>query len=185
MSMVPGVHYHFNCQVKKFKTTERGTKDMAPLVGSQPLPRWARGPLLAPYRPGTPTYKLQVKIGTRACTQLPPCVLQNRTLLASQGGLQGYHVYSGPKARLPNRKGSDAATCTMASDPTSLQGRALMHRVSYGSRSCLRSLRALVCHASCSSLWATGPKHKEKPSRPSYEARLSCSRCTCACFQGS
>jgi hypothetical protein len=56
MSMVPGVHYHFNCQVKKFKTTERGTKDMAPLVGSQPLPRWARGPLLAPYRPGTPPF---------------------------------------------------------------------------------------------------------------------------------
>jgi hypothetical protein len=39
--------------------------------------------------------------------------------------------------RISDRKGSDAATCTVASDPASLQGRALVHHVSYSSESCL------------------------------------------------
>jgi hypothetical protein len=42
-------------------------------------------------------------------------------------------------SRLPNRKSSDAVTCTVASDPTSLQGRAMVHHVSYSSRSYLPS----------------------------------------------
>jgi hypothetical protein len=46
-------------------TLERlcGERILAPPAGSQPLLRLARGPLLVPYKPGTPAYKLEVKIG--------------------------------------------------------------------------------------------------------------------------
>jgi hypothetical protein len=62
----------------------------------------------------------------------------------SQGGLRGYHVYSGSEPHLPERKGSGAATCTVTLDPASLLRRALMYYMSYGSGSYLSSRRAPV-----------------------------------------
>jgi hypothetical protein len=64
-------------------------------------------------------------------------------------------------------------------------GRAPVHRVSCGFESCLPVGRAPGCRTSCGSLWAAGLKHKEKPSRPARAARLTCSQCTCTCFQGA
>jgi hypothetical protein len=100
---------------------------LAPPTGSQPLPRWVWGPVLVPCRPGTPTYKLQVKTRSGACTHLPPDVLQHRILPPSQGGLQGYYMSSGTSSRLPDREGSDTTTCAVALDP-------------------LGGLRCAVCH---------------------------------------
>jgi hypothetical protein len=84
---------------------------LAPPTGLQPLSRWIRGPLSVPYKPGTRTYKLQVKIGSEVCTHAPPHVLQYQTLPPSQGGLCSCHVSSGSGSHLPDRKGSGAMTC--------------------------------------------------------------------------
>jgi hypothetical protein len=93
--------------------------------------------MLVPYTPSTPTYKLQVKTRSEACTHGLPRVLRYRTLPPSKGGLRGYHVSSGSRFRLPDRKGFDAAMCIVApnmlrglwctmypmvSDPNSLRG---------------------------------------------------------------
>jgi hypothetical protein len=43
--------------------------------------------MLVPCRPGTPTYKLQVKTGSEVCTHALPRALQYWTLPPSQGGL--------------------------------------------------------------------------------------------------
>jgi hypothetical protein len=86
---------------EKFKIIERGTEE------------------LLPYRPGIPTCNLQVKIRSGACTQAPPRALQHRIQPPSQGGLRGCHVSSGLGSRLPDRKGSNAATCIMAPNPAS------------------------------------------------------------------
>jgi hypothetical protein len=40
--------YRFKLPSKKFKVTKWGIEELAPPVGSQPLPRWARGPLSVP-----------------------------------------------------------------------------------------------------------------------------------------
>jgi hypothetical protein len=42
---------------EKLKVAGQGTKKFSPPVGSQPPPRWARGPLSVPCRLGTPVYK--------------------------------------------------------------------------------------------------------------------------------
>jgi hypothetical protein len=57
---------------QNFKITKWSTKDLAPHVGSLSLPRWAQGPLLVHYRPGTPTYKLQVKTRSVTGIHVPP-----------------------------------------------------------------------------------------------------------------
>jgi hypothetical protein len=75
----------------------------APPVGSQPLPRWAQGPLLVPYRPGTLAYKLQVQDKEQ---DVLPHFPQLWTLP-------------------PAREGYGATTCFAALDPASLLGRAL------------------------------------------------------------
>jgi hypothetical protein len=64
------------------------------------------------------------------------------------------------------RGGRQSAMCPMAPDLASL-------------------LRGLWCRyrMSCGPLWASGLKHKEKPSRPACAARPACSQCTHACFQ--
>jgi hypothetical protein len=72
-----------------------------------------------------------------ACSHAPPRVLQHRTLLPNQGELQGCHMSCGSGSHLLDRKGSGAATCTVALNPASLQGRALMHYVYRSSRPCL------------------------------------------------
>jgi hypothetical protein len=46
-------------------------------------------------------------------------------------------VFSGSGSHLPVRKSSDATTCTVAPDPTSLQWRVLVRHVSYNFESCL------------------------------------------------
>jgi hypothetical protein len=110
---------------------------LAPPAGSQPLPRWTQGPLSVSCRPGTPTYKLQVKTRSGACTHMSPRDLQHRTLPPSRGGLQGCHVSSRSGSRLLGRKGFGVTTCIVAGDPASLQGRALVRHLSCSSRSYL------------------------------------------------
>jgi hypothetical protein len=122
---------------KKFMITERGAKELTPPVGSQPLPRWAWGPLLVLCRSGTPKYNLQVKARSGAYTHVPPRVMQLRILPLSQGGLWSCHVSSGSGTRLPTKEGSGVTTstvapnplgglrstvCLMAPDPASLRG---------------------------------------------------------------
>jgi hypothetical protein len=89
------------------------------------------------YRPSTPTYKLQVKSKSGACTHAPPHALQHRTLPPSRDELQGYHVSSGSRSRLPDRVGSETAMCPVALDLAFLQGRAPVRHLSYSSRSYL------------------------------------------------
>jgi hypothetical protein len=72
--------------------------------------------LSVPCRPGTSTYKFQVKTRSGACTYMPPRVLQHRILPPSLGGLRGCHVFSRFRTRLPAKVGSDITTCTMAPD---------------------------------------------------------------------
>jgi hypothetical protein len=87
---------------------------MAPPAGSLPLPRWAWVPLLVPYRPGTPAYKLQAKTRNRVYISALPCAATC------------CHVSHGSELSLPAREGSGAATCPMAMDNASLLVRALM-----------------------------------------------------------
>jgi hypothetical protein len=89
------------------------------------------------YRLSTLTYKIQVRTRSGVRTHTLSRALQHRTLPLSQGGLRGCHVSSGSGSRLTDRKGTDATTCTVALDPTSLQGRALVRYMSYSFRSCL------------------------------------------------
>jgi hypothetical protein len=121
----------------KFQKAARGKKMLAPPVGSLPPPRWARGPLSIPCRPGTPAYMLQNKTKSGACNHAPPRVPQHQNLPPSRGGLRGCHVSSGSGTRLAIKEGSDAvtfivapeplgglrrATCLVALDPVSLRG---------------------------------------------------------------
>jgi hypothetical protein len=71
------------------------------------------------------------------CTHMLSRALQHQLQPPSQGRLQGCNMSNGSGSRLPDRKGSGAATCTIALDPTSLQRRALVRHVSYSSGSCL------------------------------------------------
>jgi hypothetical protein len=84
-----------------FRKAERGKDVLAPPAGSQPLPRWARGPLSVPCKPGTPTYTLKSKTRNNTYCHMPRS--------------------SGPC--LAAREGSSAATCSVASDPASMLGR--------------------------------------------------------------
>jgi hypothetical protein len=88
----------------------------APAVGSQPLSRRAWGPLSVPYRPGTPTYRIQDKTRSRACIHALPCALQLRTMHLCQGGLRRCHVSYSSGPCLPVEVGSSAATCLMTPD---------------------------------------------------------------------
>jgi hypothetical protein len=54
------------------------------------------------------------------CTHTPPRALQRRTMPPNRGGLRSCHVSSGFGSHLPDRKGFDAATCTVALNPASL-----------------------------------------------------------------
>jgi hypothetical protein len=149
-----------NYHAKIFKITKRGAEELTQPAGSQPLPRWAQDPLSIPYRPGTPTYKLQVKTRSGACTHAPPHALQHRIQPPSQGALRGCLMSSGSdhpsligRSPAPSHVqwlwtpppctgGLQCAMCHTASDPASLQGRALEHRMFHGSRSCLPTRRA-------------------------------------------
>jgi hypothetical protein len=115
---------------------------LAPPVGSQPLSRWDCGPLLVPYRPGTPMYRLQDKeqgMHPRATTcptasdsaSLPrwapalPRALRLRTPPPCRDGHWCYHVSSGFGPRLLIEVGSGATMCLEAPDLASLLRRAL------------------------------------------------------------
>jgi hypothetical protein len=117
-----------------------------------------------PCRPGTPAYKLQAKTRSRACTHVLPRALRHLTLPPSQGALRGCHVSSGPRSHLPDIKGSTAASCTVALDPASLQGRVPEHHMSYSSRSFLtaREGSGSLCVLQ---LWILPPS-KEGPRAP-------------------
>jgi hypothetical protein len=90
---------------EKFKVIGRSAKKLAPPTGSQPLPRWAQGPLSIPYRPDTSVYKLQIKTRSMACIHVLPSVLQLRT-------------------SPPVEVGSGTAMCPVAPDLASLLRRA-------------------------------------------------------------
>jgi hypothetical protein len=101
--------------------------------------------LSIPCRPGTPTYKLQIKTKSGACIHVPPCAIRYWTLPPCQGGLWccrmscgsgpclpaiegsgAAHVSRGSRPRLPASKCSGVIMCTMALDPAILLGRAPM-----------------------------------------------------------
>jgi hypothetical protein len=84
---------------------------LAPPAGSQPPPRWARGPLSVPCRSGTPAYRLQVKTRSRACIHTLSCVLQLRTSPPYRCGLWCYHMSCNSGRHLPAVTGSGAAMC--------------------------------------------------------------------------
>jgi hypothetical protein len=69
-----------------------------------------------PCRPGTPTYKPQVKTSCRACSHTLSRALRLWTLPPSCGGLRRCHMSYGSGPRLPAKVGSGAATCPMAPD---------------------------------------------------------------------
>jgi hypothetical protein len=78
-------------------------------------------------------------------------------------GLQCCHVFRGSRSCLPFREGSGAVTCPVASDPTSLLGRApALPRVPRHRPPppCSGGLRC--CHVSCGSLWVVDIKNKER-----------------------
>jgi hypothetical protein len=65
--------------IRKVPKKQHGKRDVGPTTGSLPLPRWARGPLSVPWRPGTPAYKFQVKIEGETCkSHTPACDLPRR-----------------------------------------------------------------------------------------------------------
>jgi hypothetical protein len=112
---------------------------------------------------GYPTYKLQVKKRSGSCTHASPHALQHRTLPPSQGGLWSCHVSSSFGSRLPEKKGFGAATCVVAPDPSSLQGRAPVHHVFLQLRTpppCKGGLRCATCPTSqdLASLQGRAPK---------------------------
>jgi hypothetical protein len=119
---------------------------------------------------------------------LLPCAPRLWTSPPCSGGLQCCHVSHGYEPRLTARKGSDTATCHMASDLASLLRRApVLSRVTrlwtpppcsrglwfchmpHGSRPCLLTQEGssvVTCHATL--------KNKERLSSPTYAARLAC-----------
>jgi hypothetical protein len=96
--------------------------------------------------------------------------MRHRTLPPSQDGLQGYHVSSGSGSRLPDRKGSGAATYIMAPDPSSLQGRAPVHHVLRILPPCKGWLRCVTCPTTPdpASLQERAPMHHMSYSSRSY-----------------
>jgi hypothetical protein len=66
-----------------------------------------------PSRPGTPTYKLQVKTSSRACNHTLPHALRLRISPPYQGGLRRCHVSYDSGPRLLTEVGSGAAMCPM------------------------------------------------------------------------
>jgi hypothetical protein len=103
-----------------------------PPVGSQRLPRWARGTLMVPCRPGTPVYMLYVGTGNKAHNNTLQRVLWLQVPTPVPGGLWGDHVSNRTfpvpplgkapvppgaqplRSHLPTREGSGAATCLAA-----------------------------------------------------------------------
>jgi hypothetical protein len=105
----------------------------SPLAGSQPLLRWTWGPLSVPCRPGTPHTGFKSGQGAGCATM---CC----------------HVSCGSGPFLHVKESSNATTCHVASDLTSLPRRALvLPRVLRlrTSPPCQGELRH--CHVSCSS----------------------------------
>jgi hypothetical protein len=99
---------------------------LAPLAGSWPHLRWARGPLSVPCRPGTPAYKLNAKAGRKVSDHVLPRVPRYWAKPPHSEGLRCRHASHGSGPRLPVSKGSKAATCPAAPDPTSSLARAPM-----------------------------------------------------------
>jgi hypothetical protein len=64
-----------------------------------------------PYRSGTCTYKLQVKISSRTCIHVLPRALRLWISPPCQGGLWCCHVFYGSRPRFPIEVDSCAATC--------------------------------------------------------------------------
>jgi hypothetical protein len=82
------------------------------------------GPLLVPYRPDTPVYRLEVKTRSRAYYHVLPHVPQRRTLPPCRGGLWCHHMSCGSRPHHPVEDGSGATMCPAAPDPTTLLRRA-------------------------------------------------------------
>jgi hypothetical protein len=122
--------------------------------------------LSIPYRPGTLAYKLQDKTKSRVCIHVLPHTLHLRTLPSCPVG-SGAATSHGTEPRLPAGEGSGAATYPMASDLASW-------------------LRwALTLPRVLQFLMSRGTKYKERPSWPTYAARLVYFQGTHTCSQGT
>jgi hypothetical protein len=147
-------------------------------TGSLPLPRWTRGLLSVPWRPGTPTYRLQVKTRRRACYHALPHAPQLQTSPPYRGsGVAMCHV--APDSTSPLRR-SPALPCIPRLQtlprcqeglrcyhmfhssrhwlPTEEGSDAAMCSTTLDTASLLGGLQC--CHMSCGSLWAACLKHK-------------------------
>jgi hypothetical protein len=84
---------------------------LAPPVGSQPLPRWAWGPLSIPCKSGTPTYKFQIK--TMSIKKLAPPVDSQPLPRWAWGPLSVPYKSGTPtyKFQVKTRSGTCATTC--------------------------------------------------------------------------
>jgi hypothetical protein len=121
-----GSRHHLSAQEGSGVATCRSGPDPASLFGSAPVLSHVPRLLSVPCRPGTPAYKLQVKIRRRACFRALSRALRLQILPPCQGRLWRCHVPHGSRPHLPAREGSRAATCRTAPNPASLLGRALM-----------------------------------------------------------
>jgi hypothetical protein len=102
----------------------RGRKILAPPAGSPPFLRWVRGALSVPCKSGTPAYKLQTTVRSKACNNILPRIPQYWAHPPYVGGLLCCHASCSSGSRLPVREGSGTATRPAAPDPASLRGRA-------------------------------------------------------------
>jgi hypothetical protein len=88
------------------------------VVQRPPIGSFPHHHLPVPCRPGTLVYKIQVKTKSGTCNHAPPRVSQHRNMPPNRGGIRGCHMSSGSGAPPPpEREGSGATMCTIASDP--------------------------------------------------------------------
>jgi hypothetical protein len=168
----------------------RSSAPIGPTSSSQPLPRWARGPLSVPWRLGTPAYKIWVKTRSMTCIHALP----------RRGGLLCHHMSYGPGPRLLAEVSSGTATCPSAPDLTSLMRWAPMlpHEprpqtsppcwaelrrchMSHGSGLCLPKRGAPVLSRVPRPRWPVDHRNKERLSYPRHVARLACFQGTLVC----
>jgi hypothetical protein len=91
---------------------------LAPPVGSLPLSRWARGPLLVPYRPGTPHTSSKSKRRARRALKRAHVSITSG-YATRHGQLRCHHTFRGTSSRLLAQGSSGATTCLVAPAPKS------------------------------------------------------------------
>jgi hypothetical protein len=149
--MCPLVEPHHCFKVVKYKYHQSCAREkvLDPPVGSLPLPRWTRGSLSVPCRPGTPCTRLKSSPTTpdsapgreglwchRVAPQLQTCSWCQRALASPCAPWHG--------ARHPTGKGSTVVMCPAALAPSPGAGGLWRHHVSCATGPTTRQGRAPV-----------------------------------------